>query len=295
MSEGLFFSVVIPAYNRAAFIHRTVQSVLSQSYPYFEIILVDDGSTDNTKEVIDSINSEKIKYFRIENSERGAARNFGAKHSTGDYINFFDSDDLLYPNHLLIADKNLTGLNHPEVFYLNYDFRDDKEKLLRKPSMISGGLNKQLIYGNVLSCNGVFLRKDIALQFPFVEDRNLSGSEDWELWLRIASRYRLHYANDITSTMVNHETRSVLTSSETKLLNRKELALSYALADERVKEVFGNQQKKMEAFCYSYVSLHLALAKQKTESIRYLWKGLTLSIQILFQKRFLAIIKHLLT
>jgi glycosyltransferase involved in cell wall biosynthesis len=295
MSEELLFSVVIPTYNRASFIQNTIQSVLSQSYRNFEIIVIDDGSTDNTKEVIDSKNSKKLKYFRIENSERGAARNFGSRYAAGDYINFLDSDDLLYSSHLALANKYLLELNHTEVFYLNYDFRDDEGKLLRETSTITGDLNKQLIYGNILSCNGVFLRKDIALKFPYVEDRKLSGSEDWELWLRLASRYQLYYANQITSTMVNHESRSVLTSNEEKLLKRKELALSYAFSDEKVKESFGRNKNKMEAFCYSYISLHLALAKEKRESIRYLVRGAKLSVQILLRRRFLAILKHLLT
>jgi glycosyltransferase involved in cell wall biosynthesis len=98
-----FFSIIIPTYNRAHLIGNTIQSVLSQSYPHFEIIVVDDGSTDNTEDVIASFDSPKIRYIKIKNSERGYARNYGAKQAKGEWLYFLDSDDKLYPNHLEVC------------------------------------------------------------------------------------------------------------------------------------------------------------------------------------------------
>ena len=85
--------VIIPTYNRAGWITKTVQSILDQTHSKFEIIVVDDGSTDNTTGVLEAIKDPRVSYFKIINQERGAARNFGRLKSKGDYIVFIE---LLY-------------------------------------------------------------------------------------------------------------------------------------------------------------------------------------------------------
>ncbi len=94
-------SVILPTYNRAHLIKRAIQSVLDQTYQNFEIIVVDDGSTDNTEEQVRSFNNPKIRYIRY-NENKGAAfaRNAGIKASRGDYIAFQDSDDEWFPHKL---------------------------------------------------------------------------------------------------------------------------------------------------------------------------------------------------
>ena len=86
-----FFSIIIPVYNRSHLLGETIDTVLTQSYPGFEIIIVDDGSTENIRKVLDEkyINEPRVKYFRKQNEERGAARNFGLKQAKGDYAVFF--------------------------------------------------------------------------------------------------------------------------------------------------------------------------------------------------------------
>src|SRR5690554_6195096 len=102
-SKSPFFSIVIPTYNRAEIIGETIQSVINQSFSDFELLIVDDGGTDETDKVVATFPDKRITYFKKENAERGAARNFGANKSKGKYLNFLDSDDLLYPNHLETA------------------------------------------------------------------------------------------------------------------------------------------------------------------------------------------------
>ena len=94
-------SVIIPTYNRAHLIGRAIQSVLAQTYQDFEVIVVDDGSTDNTEEVVLNFGSEKMRYIR-HGTNRGvaAARNTGIRNARGEYIAFQDSDDEWYPNRL---------------------------------------------------------------------------------------------------------------------------------------------------------------------------------------------------
>src|ERR1044071_9472053 len=124
MNNTITFSIIMPVYNREGIVEQTIQSVLRQSYRDYELIIVDDGSTDNTEEVIKNISDEKISYYKIKNSERGAARNFGVKKAKNDYVAFLDSDDLLYPHHLSVAYQNIDTLKCPEVFSLNYDVKN---------------------------------------------------------------------------------------------------------------------------------------------------------------------------
>ncbi|MGN6614043.1 MAG: glycosyltransferase family 2 protein, partial [Candidatus Nitrosocosmicus sp.] len=115
--EGLV-SIVIPTYNRSAFLKEAIQSVISQTYRPIECIVVDDGSTDNTKEVVEKIRntideSFNLLYIFQENSGSQVARNTGTKASSGEYIQYLDSDDLLYPEKL---EKQIYFINdHTEV------------------------------------------------------------------------------------------------------------------------------------------------------------------------------------
>ena len=116
-----FISIIIPTFNRAIIIESTIKSVLNQNFKDWELIIVDDGSTDNTKQVIGTFEDPRIKYIYQENAERGAARNNGVKQSKGDYVFFLDSDDIIYPNHLELAFEELEKLEKPEFFHIRYE------------------------------------------------------------------------------------------------------------------------------------------------------------------------------
>jgi glycosyltransferase involved in cell wall biosynthesis len=261
MLNNIFFSIVIPTYNRASFIHKTIDSVLNQNYQDFEIIVVDDGSTDNTEDLIRSISSEKINYFKIENSERGRARNFGMENSRGDYVTFLDSDDLLFSNYFANANESIHHYNTPPFLHLAYEVVNPNDNVLLKINYLQSNDINFLVKGNSLSCTGCFLRNDIAKTLRFNEDRDLSGSEDWELWFRVLANYGIKTDNRISAKIINHNERSVLLShgNEAKLVLRKELALKYAFKDTAVQEKYGKHFKKIDAFGDSYISLHLAL------------------------------------
>lgn len=291
---SVFFSIIVPTYNRARLIKKTLLSLLDQEYREFEIIVVDDGSTDNTEEVIHSLRHEKIIYHKKSNGERAAARNAGAAIAKGEYINFFDSDDIAYPYHLSEALKVITNKNRPEIFHLAYEVRDDKGKLLKKAGQFQEELSGELYKGCLVGCNGMFLRKDIAESYPFNEDLALSASEDYELWLRLASRFPLHHSNQVTSVLVNHEGRSVLQVNKEKLIRRQEAFLKYIWEDEKVKTRFGKWKKFVEAETYTYIALHLALAKKyRKDVLSFLSKSLLTYPGVLSRRRFWASLKHL--
>lgn len=295
MSNSPFFSLIIPSYNRAHFISFSIESVLKQTYTDFELIIVDDGSTDNTEEIVKSFNDTRIHYYKKKNEERGAARNYGTKKSRGQYLNFFDSDDLLYPHHLKTAFEFVKNKNNPEVFHLGYEIKNDENKVQKKINNIRGDIKNILLNeGNILSCNGVFLQRNIALQFNFNEDRGLSGSEDYELWLRLAARYKIHFSNTITSIIINHSARSVLVTEKNKLLKRIHLLISYIYKDAEFNRKFMNYKNLLEASSFTYVAIHLALSKHKLGSLKYLFLALLKYPPIIITKRFFAIIKRLI-
>jgi len=111
-----YFSVIVPAYNRADTIMRTIDSLLAQSYKNFEIIIADDGSSDNTAEIIQAIEDPRLRYFYQNNAGVSAARNFGAEKSQYDWLTFLDSDDTVSPNWLTDFAKEIETSNVDIVF-----------------------------------------------------------------------------------------------------------------------------------------------------------------------------------
>src|SRR5687767_6071987 len=119
-SNEPFITVVVPTYNRADLIADTIKSLLAQEYQNYEILVIDDGSTDNTEQVVNALKADKVSYIKKGNAERAAARNYGASLAKGEYVNFFDSDDIALPNHLSEA-ANMISLNkHSQWFHLGY-------------------------------------------------------------------------------------------------------------------------------------------------------------------------------
>src|SRR5262249_48223208 len=115
-SPEIFFSIVVPTYNRAPLLKETLLSILQQHAADFELIVVDDGSGANTGEVVGMFGDQRIVYIRTSNRERGAARNSGLSIAKGEYVNFFDSDDTMRPCLSGIRDFILQN-DHPEVVY----------------------------------------------------------------------------------------------------------------------------------------------------------------------------------
>jgi len=289
-----FFSIIIPTYNRAGFISKTIASILEQTYPHFEIIIVDDGSTDNTQEVIKSILHPKLRYFKKQNGERGAARNYGMQLSKGNYINFFDSDDLLYPNHFAIAAKFIR--EHKAIFFnVGYEILDEEGRVISKNCEFSKYWKAELIKSNYLACNSVFLTRELALKYPFIEDRKLTTAEDWEIWLRISSRYPLQSCNTVTFAMIEHAERSLNTVSPERIIERDKYLMEVLLQDTAFRETYQNYLKIFIADRYTFFSLILALTKKRRlETLKYIGKAFMVEPKVLKRRRFWASLKHLL-
>jgi len=287
-----FFSIVIPTYNRAHLIGKTIQSVLEQELSDFEVLVIDDGSRDNTAEVMQTFNDPRIHYLKKENGERGAARNYGAARARGKYINFFDSDDLMYPNHLHVAREMIITHAAPEIFHLAYDYQFEDGTVTSRVNDFDTRIKQIVLFNNKLSCNGVFIRKDITTSFPFEENRVLASSEDWTLWIQLICRFTLHCSNAITSSVVNHDQRSLRTIAAEKVEARDQLMIELLRRDPVVMQAYGSSFKRFTAERYTFFMLCFS-EQRNPGKVRY-WARQALQVYpaIIWSKRFLASIKN---
>lgn len=292
MNEPIFFSVIIPTYNREDFLLRTLQSVLSQDYEHFEILLIDDGSTDGTKGLVKNIASEKINYVYKENEERGKARNTGINIAKGDYVTFLDSDDIMYSNHLSHAAKYLTKHKDVNFLKLGHEIRNESGQLLAKMNNITGNANEFILKGNHFSCIGIFLKREIALKTQFNNDRYLSPSEDWEYWLRLSVRYKFDYDNTITSCMLEHRGRSVHKFNDK--LNKLVISrfISSLEKDNLFLEKKGHLLNKIKAQMYTLLCLNKVVTGNNKNVLGIFMFASKLSPRELYRRRSLAIVKY---
>lgn len=288
-----FFSIVIPTYNRASFLEVNIPLLLNLKYEFYELIVVDDGSTDNTEALLNSIKDTKLHYYKKLNAERAAARNYGAVRAKGNYITFLDSDDILFNDALEKAANVIQEYNEPNFLHLGYEI-GSSTKVNKTINGIKDNDVTIFIQGNPLSCMGVFLKKEIFQKHLFNEDRELSASEDWEFWIRLAAHYGIRTNDHIIGRLIEHDSRSVIKANEEKLVQRKNLAMKYAFEDEAVKRVFGTYKKSIASYWDTYISLHLAIDGLKSRASHHLINGLKNDFRCLFTKRGIVILKLLL-
>ncbi len=188
-------SVIIPTYNRADLLPQAVESVLSQSYTDFELIVVDDGSTDSTQEVISE--HRKLKYLFQENLGVSAARNQGIRMARGRYICFLDSDDLWLNDKLkeqirLMRDHPEIRVSYTDEIWMREGKRVNPGKRHRK---YSGWILKRLLPLCLISPSSVMIERGVFAEVGLF-DESLPVCEDYDLWLRIGSRMPIYLVEE---------------------------------------------------------------------------------------------------
>lgn len=291
MPDNLLFSIIVPTYNRAAFINKNLESLLNQSYPNVEIIVVDDGSKDNTEEVVKAISDSRIKYYKKQNGERGAARNYGMYKATGHYINFFDSDDIAYPNHLQTALETIQQFNDPKTFHLGYDIKYTDGRLIKNYNSFDGSIIDYAIKTKKVSINSLFIKREVAIAIPFSENRLLSASEDALYLCQLCARYKLYYNNIITTTIIEHDNRSMAVATEQELLSRRSILVNDLAKDEVFMEKFGKYLKDINSESTYLLCLSCLQAKQNYKALVYFKGYIKNNFLNLFNIRTLVVIK----
>lgn len=201
-------SVIIPTFNSAQYLLQAINSALSQSYAKVEIVVVNDGSTDNTKEVITPY-QDKILYFYKENGGPGSARNYGIERSNGEYIAFLDADDYWLPEKLKFQISYFKKHRNYALIHSNtLILEEDKELYPRyiHKQPLTGNIYKQLFLHNCINNLTVILKRECFDKVGgFDEDKTLIGLEDYDLWLRIAMQYEIGYVDEIVSVYRIHQ------------------------------------------------------------------------------------------
>lgn len=200
-----FFSIIIPTYNREKFIQKAIESVLYQSFNDWELIIIDDGSTDNTKLIIERYDTHNIHYFYYENQGRSIARNHGIDRSRGAFICFLDSDDYYLENHLQTLYNHIEENRFKECMYYtgaSYQRGSQKNKIpfYDKSFPAIENLIKQ-----PLMINSVCLKRNILEEERFPEDYNTW--EDMHLWFRILVKFPFIQIEEYTTVVRNHSSQ----------------------------------------------------------------------------------------
>lgn len=267
-----FFSVIIPSYNRAAFLKSAVISVLEQDFSDFEILIVDDGSTDNTRDLIAEMSrtDARIKYIFQQNSERGAARNRGIKQSEGHYLVFLDSDDIMLSAHLSTLKSAIE--KNPDIHLLatKFEFQENGKCFTAPIQRFKGGLYDYtlLIRGNPFACN-VCIKKDNPSLILFREERNYSAMEDWIFLFSNTWSKDVLLIDKITIRMNEHDQRSM--RFYRLISERRKTASDYILQHFSLNK---NEIRKIKGYTAYFNAIHSYLDRERRQGITHLLKAM---------------------
>jgi len=200
-------SIIVATFNREKLLREAICSVLAQTYENFELIVIDDGSTDNTSAMVSEFDDARLHYRHLENRGRSCARNAGLQLAKGKYIAFLDSDDLYLPDKLALQVSYLD--THPEtgMIYTSAYCIDEKNKLLRcrYKASVSGAIYNKIAYFKpvTITLPTVMVRRDILSQVDGFDEK-MSRFEDTDLWRRVSQITPIHAINTYTCKIRTH-------------------------------------------------------------------------------------------
>jgi glycosyltransferase involved in cell wall biosynthesis len=234
MQESALVTVIVPCYNYAHYLGDTLASLVDQTYSNWECIIVDDGSTDNTKEVAMSFVDRDPRYVYIYQENKGlpGARNTGMKNAKGIYFQYLDADDLLQEDKLKVQSTFLN--EHPEVDIVYGDVffftNEAKEEILANYPGLDGKIHMPRVKGKGPVVVKEFLKSNIKVNTPLVrktvidriglmDESLVVSSEDWKFWLTAAINSISFYYNEVpgTGALVRAHEQSVSMPGSEKL------------------------------------------------------------------------------
>lgn len=267
-------SVIIPTYNSSSYITRTLDSVLSQNYLPDEIVIVDDGSSDNTIEIIEEYKKankdvlKNIRVFQQKNMGAGAARNRAVKEAAGKWIAFLDSDDIWMSGKMKAVRASMEA--HPDSTIIAHDEYavDEKDMESRRLCSLHEGHDEskdlfiQLYEGNLFSTSCMVIKKEI-IERAGGFDESLRSAQDYDLWIRCGMYGKLFYIPEPYEIYVTREGN--ITANTYRRYNC-ELRICRKYTDELVKRVGLKETKKIvrrRIFNIHKVETYLSLKQKK--------------------------------
>jgi glycosyltransferase involved in cell wall biosynthesis len=274
-------SVVIPTYNSENFVTKTLETLYSQTYNNYEVIVSDDGSTDNTVGVVRSFflkNPSRKKSILINKHEGpGAARNNGIESASGDWVSFLDSDDFWNHNKLesvvgyILKNDDIDLVCHSQIA-----IDGSKETLMDPSKYFNNKIDPFLsIYReNCLYTSALTVKKSILYQAGLFDNR-LSSAQDYDLWLRLGmiNNVKMGFIAEPLSTHINRE-GNISSNVERRLQCMLEISRKYYVELKKVSKVPKIEKIRFEGRIYSTVGLMFLRRKNITKGIYYLFIGL---------------------
>jgi glycosyltransferase involved in cell wall biosynthesis len=291
--------VIIPAYNAEPFIEETLQSVLSQTYQALEVLVVDDGSSDRTPEIVERYAQQdaRIKLLRQTNQGVAAARNLAIAHSTGDYIAPIDADDIWYPTKLEKQVQAITQSNAIGLVY-TWSVLIDEHGLpfnTKKGCTKEGDIYLDLLLGNFVD-NGSnpMIRKECIQRVggydPQFRRVNAQGCEDWDLYLRIAEDYKYRV---IPEFLTGYRQTLISMSSNVDVMMR-----SYELVMAAARQRKPGVPESIYRLSGSHYCIYLAIKSQQMgkhgDCLKWAYQALRFDIATLKHYRLLFILLKLI-
>jgi len=185
-----FFSVIIPLYNKEKYIANTLRSVLAQTFSDFEVIIVNDGSTDGSAEIVTQFEDPRIRYYAQENQGVSTTRNFGIAVAKSDYITFLDADDYWYPEFLEVMKQNVADFPNASVFSAAIEKQTSKGIFPAQYSVEKTD-DRQLVnyftssYKETIICTSAAVFHKAVFEKSGIFDTEIKSGQDTDLWIRI--------------------------------------------------------------------------------------------------------------
>lgn len=266
------FSIVVACYNRGGFLPILIKSIQNQQFKNYEIIIIDDGSTDDTEAAIKNLLSEepRIKYVFQENAERGAARNTGIRNATGEYVLFIDSDDIMLPSYLSDLHELITKNPGYNFYSGKYLFSVNGKPVQTSSSKLPSGAHTidTVLEGNPFGCNFCIKKNNPSL-ILFDEDRNLATTEDWMFLVENLLNDTILLGDFIGLYMMQHDARSM--QENQKIIERR-LRATEVLAKRN--HFTPHQLKTLWAYTWAFCGVHAYLDCNWRQSLQFISKAI---------------------
>lgn len=228
-----FFSVIIPLYNKENYIEATLKSALNQNFTDYEIIIVNDGSTDNSVAKVKPFLNNNVHLLEQENSGVSVARNLAIKKSSGLHIAFLDADDLWYPNHLYELHKLVLDFPKSGLYCSRYLRKSVTNKLLNNsfsysfPDNFRGIVSnffEASMYNRVAQTSAIAVSRKIFNDNYYLFNPEVTSGQDTELWIKIALHYPVAITNQVTAVYCAEVPKSLFKTpiTQKKLINFKQ-------------------------------------------------------------------------
>ncbi len=234
-------SVIIPSYNSVQYISDALESALKQTYQDYEIIVIDDGSTDNIRDVITHYQGkhpQKIRYIYQDNQGLAVARNTGIKEAKGEFIALLDADDAWYPNRLAEGVRVLESNPDVGLVHANIDKIDKNGNYLDTPKRniqhLTGNIFRNILLRDAhIACPTVLFRKACCDTVGLFDEKlTRLGCEDRELWLRIVQKYKTHYIDAVLAKYRVHD--KSMSHNEEKMMKARHYVLDKFLTSNKL-------------------------------------------------------------